>query len=99
MDPTLAVAFVSIITALVTTSGGVLIALVTNRKEAENAAVRAAENAEERAEGAKHEALEALIRLRDEQVENLANRNERLQSDNDRLRSENDRLRADKWKA
>jgi hypothetical protein len=82
MDPTIAVALVSILTAIVTTSGGVAIAIVTNRREAENAAVKAADTAEERAESAKVEALNARLVLRDEQIAALEiqkrNRDERI---------------------
>lgn len=82
MDPTIAVALVSIITAIVTTSGGVAIAIVTNRREAENAAVKAADTAEERAESAKVEALNARLTLRDEQIAALEiqkrNRDDRI---------------------
>lgn len=82
MDPTIAVALVSIVTAIVTTSGGVAIAILTNRREAENAAIGAAEAAEDKAESAKVEALNARLVLRDEQIAALEikvrNRDERI---------------------
>lgn len=68
MDPTTAVALAGVLTAVVTTSGGVAIAVVTNRRERENAAIKAAEAQEDRAESAKVEALEGRLLLRDEQI-------------------------------
>lgn len=82
MDPTTAVALAGVLTAVVTTSGGVAIAIVTNRRERENAAIKAAEAQEDRAESARVQALEARLTLRDEQIAALEmkvrNRDERI---------------------
>lgn len=89
MDPSLLVAVVSVATAAVTTSGGVAVAILTNRKEAENAA-----------DDSRELTLRERLILKDEQIAALEiqkrNRDERvarLESDNDRLRRENERLR------
>lgn len=57
MDPAIIVALVSVATAVVTTAGGVLVAMLTNRREAENAADDAVEKA-----------LRERLELRDEQI-------------------------------
>ena len=57
MDPAIIVALVSIATAVVTTAGGVLVAMLTNRREAENAA-----------DDAMEQTLRERIALRDEQI-------------------------------
>lgn len=65
------VALVSIGTAIVTTAGGVVVALMTNRREAENAA-----------DDARESTLRERIALRDEQIAALEwkvrNREERI---------------------
>lgn len=89
MDPSLLVAVVSVATAAVTTSGGVAVAILTNRKEAENAADDTLEKAQQERLTLKDEqiaALEIQKRNRDERIA-------RLETDNDRLRRENERLR------
>lgn len=57
MDPAIIVALVSVGTAIVTTAGGVLVAALTNRREAENAA-----------DDAMEQTLRERIALRDEQI-------------------------------
>lgn len=57
MDPSLLVAVVSVGTAALTTAGGVLVAFITNRREAENAADDAMELT-----------LRERLTLRDEQI-------------------------------
>lgn len=85
MDPSLLVALVSILTAAVTTSGGVAVAVLTNRREAENAA-----------DDTREETLRERLTLRDEQIANLiAQVNERT-AERDAARAERDALRAEK---
>lgn len=88
MDPTTAVALAGVMTAVVTTSGGVAIAIVTNRRERENAAVKAAEAQEDRAETAKVEALQARLELRDEQIAHMVAQIAHLRAENARLKGE-----------
>lgn len=67
IDPTVQVAFVGILTTLVTTTGVVVVALVNNKKERGSAA-----------EGAIITTLRERITLRDEQIQDLkADVNER----------------------
>lgn len=70
-EPAVIVALVSIGTAMVTTAGGVLVALLTNRREAENAA-----------DDARESTLRERLALRDEQIAALenqkANRDQRI---------------------
>lgn len=89
VDPSIAVALVSIGTAIVTTAGGVLIALLTNRREAENAA-----------DDSRELTLKERITLRDEQLAAERARVVILEADlaaerdrNQRLRAENDALK------
>jgi uncharacterized protein HemX len=93
VDPTTAVALAGVLTAVVTTSGGVAVAIVTNRRERENAAEKAAEAQEDRAETARVKALEERLTLRDEQIAALElqkrNRDEQIA----RLKAELDALR------
>jgi uncharacterized protein (DUF3084 family) len=71
MDPAVIVALVSVGTAAVTTAGGVLVAFLTNRREAENSA-----------EDAMEMTLRERIALRDEQIAALerkvANRDDKI---------------------
>lgn len=60
MDPSILVAIVSVATAFVTTLGGVLVAIITNRREAENAA-----------DDAMAMTLRERLVLRDEQIAGL----------------------------
>lgn len=73
MDPSLLVAVVSIATAAVTTSGGVAVAILTNRREAENAA-----------DDSRELTLRERLSLRDEQIAErdraIANRDEMIRS-------------------
>lgn len=57
MDPALIVGLVSVATAIVTTAGGIVVATLTNRREAENAA-----------DDARELTLRERITLRDEQI-------------------------------
>lgn len=68
MDAGIAVALASVGTAIVTAAGGVLVALLTNRKEAENAAEQAAEAASEKANLDRVAALQERLALKDEQI-------------------------------
>jgi len=88
MDPTTAVALAGVMTAVVTTSGGVAIAIVTNRRERENAALKAAEAKEDAAESAKVEALQARLELRDEQIAHMVAQIAHLRAENARLKGE-----------
>lgn len=60
MEPATSVALVSIVTAFVTTAGGVTIAVLTNRREAENAV-----------DDARDGVMAQRLTLRDEQIEAL----------------------------
>lgn len=61
VDPTLAVGVVSVLTAIVTTVGGIAVAIINSRREATNAAISAADAATD-------EANAARLTLRDEQI-------------------------------
>lgn len=82
MDPSVVVAFTSVATAVVTTAGGVAIAVLTNRREAENAAEVAADETQEQAERDREAVLRERLVLKDEQITGLEhkvrNRDERL---------------------
>lgn len=71
MDPSLLVAVVSVATAAVTTSGGVAVAMLTNRREAENSA-----------EGVLDQVQQERLTLKDEQIAALEvkvqNRDDRI---------------------
>lgn len=71
MDPALTVGLVSIATAIVTTAGGVAVAMLTNRREAENAADESRELT-----------LRERLALRDEQIaaleRKLENRDDKI---------------------
>lgn len=71
MDPSVVVAVTSVATAVVTTAGGVMIAILTNRREAENAAETAVEDSVEQANRDKEAALRERLTLKDEQIEAL----------------------------
>lgn len=88
MDPTTAVALAGVLTAVVTTSGGVAIAIVTNRRERENAAMKAAEAQEDRADNARVEALNERLELRDEQIAHQAALIAHLRNEIARLKGE-----------
>lgn len=70
-DPTIVVALVSIIGIVISGAFGVLVAVITNKKEKNDAAGRAAEQAADRATSEKEEALRERIQLRDEQIAQL----------------------------
>lgn len=82
MDPSVVVAVTSVGTAIVTTGGGVLIAVLTNRREAENAAETAADESAEKAEKDLEATLRERLALKDEQIEALEfkvrNRDEKI---------------------
>lgn len=91
VDPSIAVALVSIGTAIVTTAGGVMIAFLTNRREAENAA-----------DDSRELTLQERITLRDEQLAAERAKVVLLEADlvaererNARLKAENASLRDD----
>lgn len=81
MDPSLLVAVVSVATAIVTTSGGVAVAILTNRREAENAA-----------DDSRELTLKERITLRDEQIAARDQTIADLRAENARLRA---RLKGD----
>ena len=68
VDPTLAVGVVSVLTAIVTTAGGIAVAVINNRREATNAAVAAADAEADRAADEREKANAARLQLRDEQI-------------------------------
>jgi len=70
-DPTVVVALVSVIGIAISGAFGVLVAVITNRKEKSDAAARAAERAAEKATTEMEEALRERITLRDEQIAQL----------------------------
>lgn len=71
VDPTLAVGVVSVLTAIVTTAGGIAVAVINNRREAVNAAVSAADAEADRAAEEREKATAARLALRDEQIDAL----------------------------
>jgi uncharacterized protein YlxW (UPF0749 family) len=79
VDPSLLVAVVSVATAIVTTSGGVAVAILTNRREAENAA-----------DDSRELTLRERLTLRDEQIADLKARVARLEAENARLKEAQD---------
>lgn len=84
MDPALTVGLVSVATAIVTTGGGIAVAMITNRREAENAADDAVELT-----------LRERLVLRSEQIEALRAENGALRAENEALRAENAALKAE----
>lgn len=68
VDPTLAVGVVSVMTAIVTTAGGIAVAVINNRREATNAAQAASDAEAEKAAEAMERANAARLALRDEQI-------------------------------
>lgn len=82
MDPSVVVAVTSVGTAVVTTGGGVLIAVLTNKREAQNAAETAADESADKAEKDLEATLRERLALKDEQIEALEfkvrNRDEKI---------------------
>lgn len=68
VDPTLAVGVVSVLTAIVTTAGGIAVAVINNRREATNAAQAASDAESEKASQDIERANAARLALRDEQI-------------------------------
>ena len=81
MDPALTVGLVSVATAIVTTAGGVIVAMVTNRREAENAA-----------DDARELTLRERLKLRDEQIAALEHKVQNRDDKIARLELELERL-------
>lgn len=71
VDPTLAVAVTSVLTAAISVVGGVAVAVVNNRRETTNAAETAAEGEAEKAREEREAATAARLALRDEQIDAL----------------------------
>lgn len=106
MDPSVVVAVTSVGTAVVTTGGGVLIAVLTSKREAENAAETAADDSAEKAERDLERSLRERLVLKDEQIDALEfkvrNRDEKVArmtleladaiAERDHLREKLDRL-------
>lgn len=82
MDPTVVVALVSAAGIVISASFGVLIAVITNRKETTGSAEIAAEKASEE----KEEVLRERIQLKDEQLAHYKLMIVDLEADNERLR-------------
>lgn len=88
MDPSLLVAVASVATAAVTTAGGVAVAVLTNRQEAENSA-----------EGVLDQVQQERLTLKDEQIAALEKQKQNRDDQITRLKTENEQLRRDLAKA
>lgn len=85
-DPTVFVAVISAIGVVISGGFGVLVAVITNRKEKKSTAEIAAEQAADKAAEEKEEALRERILLRDEQLLAAQKRIQELEAENSRLR-------------
>lgn len=74
VDPTVLVALVSLIGLVISGGFGLMVAVITNRKEKKNAAEEAFDKAAEKASAEKEEMLRERIALRDEQIASLNQR-------------------------
>lgn len=90
LDPTIAVALVSAAGIVISASFGVLVAVITNRKETTGSAENAAEQAANKAHEEQEDALRERLLLRDEQIVALKLKNAELEAENARLKRDGD---------
>ena len=80
-DPTVVTALFSLIGLVISASFGFLVSIVTGRRETQNAAKKAADEATEKAEKNKEDAFEAPTRLKDEERRVLTEHANRLMAE------------------